>query len=163
MHVTDGVLDSVEPCFRGQSVLAPSQDRSDDPGANALDNRILHSDEASVEFQSVTFRNPTTRHPQTSAIVLEISGDDKTVLAFDLNGRKAEYSIGELLDGARSMQLHSYSAEAFLVRRAVPEAEYRFYAEWTDTESGQECDVYDVEIRQANGQCAWLSPVYVLS
>ncbi len=161
--VCDGLIASVEPCFRGQSVLAPTRDRTEDLEINALRNQIIGTTAARVEWQCTTFKNPSTLHPQTAAVILEIQGDAHTVLNLRLNGKVVLLSIGELLGGSRATFIEGYGSEAFLIHRAIPETRYRFRREWTDANPEADCDIYDVEIRQVNNQWAWLSPVYVLS
>jgi len=160
--VCDGLIASVEPCFRGKSVIAPSRDQAEDPEINALCNRILATTPERVAWESTTFKNPSTLHPQTGAVILEIEGDSHTVLEIQLNGTAVAYSLGELLGGSRGTFVEGYGSEAFLVHRAVPETEYLFRRTWADANPETDCDTYDVEIRQINNQWAWLSPVYVL-
>ena len=152
----------VEPCFRGRNVLAPSRDKTEDDAINALDNRIVEQTTEGVAWRAVTVKNPSTLHPATASVILEIRGDASTTLAVELNGTKLTASLEELLAGSRGVHTKLYNSEAFLIHRAVPDTEYAFAREWSDSPSGAECDVYDVAIRQANGQCAWISPVFVV-
>jgi len=161
--VRDGVIASVEGCFRGRSVLAPTRDRTEDPEINALANHIVGTTLARVEWQCTSFKNPSVLHPQTAAVILEIRGDAQTTLDLRINGVAAKLSIGELLGGSRGMHVGGYGTEAVLVHRAISETQYRLRREWTDAEPQADCDVYDVAIGQVNNQWAWLSPVYVLS
>jgi len=43
----------------------------------------------------------------------------------------------------------------------VPESLYTCSGNWEDAASESGCDVYHAEVRQTNGQCAWISPIYV--
>jgi hypothetical protein len=160
--VRDGTLLSVEPCFRGRNYLGPVPTIDDDANMNAVPNSIIGQTQTSVVWECMSFKNPTTLHSQTSALILEVAGDGRSVLALDLNGKQLVVSISQLLDGSQGMHVGGYKSEAFLVHRAVPEHEYRVSRQWTDLQPQSECDTYDVEIRQVNGQCAWLSPVFVL-
>lgn len=169
IRVRDGTIASLETCFRGQSVmeyvagmLEPIPDRFDE-ALNAQDNRIVETTATDATWQCTTFGNLSTLHPQTSAVILEIEGDTKSVLDIQLNGKEVTLSIGDLLDGSRSVHLQDFRSKAFLVHRAVPETQYHFEGEWSDTEKETSCDAYDVEVRQTNGQYAWLSPIFVLS
>jgi hypothetical protein len=161
--VRDGDIRSAEGCFRGRSVLAPSRDKDEDADINALDNRIVEQTKARVAWRCTTFKNPSTLHPQTAAIILEIDGDERSLVEIRLNGKVMTASIGELLEGSRGVHVQDYGSEAFLVHRAIPEAEYHFQGEWRDAEPLQDCDVYDVRVSQCNGQCAWISPIFVES
>jgi hypothetical protein len=163
IRVRDGAITSLETCFRGQSILEPSPDRLDDADVNALDNRIIEKTARCVTWQCTTFKNLSTTHSQTSAVILEIEGDTHSVLDIQLNSKKVTLSIGDLLDGSRGAHLQDFPSEAFLVHRAVPEGQYHFKREWSDAERETPCDTYDVEVRQTNGHYAWLSPIFVLS
>lgn len=160
--VEDASVVGVEPCFRGRNVLSP-QDlvNKNSFEANALPNRIIYKDKKEVRWKCVTFKNYSTLHPLTSAIVLEMEGDEKSVLKASLNGKKVEVSIKDLRKGSLGFYLRGFNSEAFLFHRVVPSTHYKFCGEWIDREAWTSCDFYDVEIRQANGQCAWISPIFV--
>ncbi|MBC7254893.1 MAG: hypothetical protein H5T66_02150 [Chloroflexi bacterium] len=161
LRLKGGELLGVETCFRGRSVLAPSQERAEDETINALENRILSQSSDHLAWRCTSFQNYTTLHPATAALILEMRGDERTTLQVTLNGVREEASLGELLEAARGVHIKPYNAEAFLLHRAVPEWAYRFYAEWVDDAPQGQTDVYDAEVRQVNGQYAWLSPVFV--
>jgi hypothetical protein len=157
-RVSGGEVVSVETCFRGRSVLAPSQDRAEDPDINALDNRLLARGPEEVAWRCASFANPSTLHPATAAVILEIAGDEGTRLEVALNEAETAVTIADLLEGGRAQHLQPHNAEAFLIHRAVPEGRYAFTREWVDEDGG---GCYYVEVRQANGQLAWVSPVWV--
>ena len=160
--VRDGLIASVEPSFRGRSVLAPSRDREEDLETNALGNRAIERRPDRVAWQCTTFVNPSTLHPQTDSVIVEIEGDHHTSLDRRINELTMTYTIGELLGGGRGTHVAGYGSEAVLVHRSIPESRCRYHAEWTDDRPESDCDTYDVGIRQVNDQWAWLSPVYVL-
>ncbi|MVO98407.1 DUF3604 domain-containing protein [Paenibacillus lutrae] len=161
--ITGGSLLSTETCFRGRSILAPTPDIQDDPGMNALGNAIVSQSESTVEWTCTTFRNPTTLHSHTGGLILEVKGDRHTVIQVELNGTRIEATIGELLLGNRTAHLRAYNSEAFVIHRAVHERLYTLRETWRDDTIESDCDVYHVEIRQVNGQCAWISPIYALA
>lgn len=163
LRVRDGQIVGVETCFRGRSVLAPSEEMADDEAINALGNRVLHQGEADLAWRCTSFQNYTTLHPATAALIVEIRGETGTALEVTLNGAQDRATLGELLASSRGTHLQPYNAEAFLLHRAVPEWAYTLRADWTDEAPDAPCDVYDVEVRQANGQYAWVSPIFVES
>lgn len=162
LRVADGELLGVETCFRGRSVLAPSQEQADDDAINALDNRILTQDRAGLAWRCTSFQNYTTLHPATTALILEIRGDARTALDVALNGVRDAATLAELLESARGTHMRPYNAEAFLLHRAAPEWAYTLRADWSDDAHAAVCDVYDVEVRQINGQYAWVSPIFAV-
>ncbi|GGH30498.1 DUF3604 domain-containing protein [Paenibacillus segetis] len=161
--VENGKLLAADSCFRGQSVLAPEPGMSENLDINKLDNRLVEQTGQSLRWTCTTFQNPSTLHPATAAVILEVEGDEASRVVVEANGIKMEFSLAELLTGSRSMHVQPYSSEAILIHRAVPEAAYQVHLEWNDTEKDKDTDVYHAEIRQANHQFAWISPIFVKS
>ncbi|CAG7636349.1 DUF3604 domain-containing protein [Paenibacillus allorhizosphaerae] len=162
-EVRGGKLAAVETCFRGRSILAPTPELRDDPTMNALGNRIVSQSDQAVAWSCMSFKNPTTLHPHTAAVILEVEGDVGTELHIKANGAEIKTTVGELLGGNRTVHLQPYNSEAIMVHRAIPQQAYTVSEVWTDTLAESECDVYHAEIKQVNGQCAWISPIYVLA
>lgn len=158
-----GRLISAETCFRGRSVLAPTPEMKDDPSMNELGNKLVSQSDTSVEWSCTTFKNPTTMHSHTAGLILEIAGSLDTEIVVQLNGAELKATVRELLAGNRTKHLHHYNSEAFVLHRAIPQQAYTVKEAWTDTEVESECDVYYVEVKQVNGQCAWISPIYALA
>jgi hypothetical protein len=71
-------------------------------------------------------------------------------------------SLAEMLTSSRGMHMEEWSSECALLHRAVPESVLALQREWTD-EPESDHDVYDVEVRQANLQMAWVSPIFCAS
>lgn len=159
--IRNGNLSHVETCFRGRSVLAPSPDLIDAPNLNELNNKLIQQTDERVQWSCTTFKNPTTLHPHTAGLILEIQGDPGTVLDIELNDIKLSVTIGQLLEGSRSIHRKKHNSEALLVHRAVPANEYILHQEWEDNHKESEHDAYHVEVRQVNNQCAWVSPIYM--
>lgn len=161
LSVIDGEIQSVETCFRGRNILAPSKDKRDSSDLNNLDNRIVEQSSQGVSWNCVTFKNPTTQHAHTAAIIVELKGSENTTFQLNLNGKEIELSLGDLLVGSWSTHLQPYHSEALLVHRAIPREGYYFNFTWEDNEEESDCDSYHVEIRQKNNQYAWISPIFV--
>jgi len=143
-------------------VLAPTQGQEHGADINALDNRIVSQSVDAVTWRCTTFKNPSTLHPATAAVILELDGDASTRLTLTANGRQLTASLPELLTGSRGMHMQEWSSECALLHRAVPESCFTLDRDWTD-EPESEHDVYDVEVRQANLQMAWVSPIFCTS
>ena len=159
-RVTGGTIVDVEGCFRGVSRLAPSEELGDDSGVNALRQAILDRSSDEVAWECTSFANVSTLHPQTAAIVLEIEGDADTLLAVEANGVQLQQTLGELCERGVAQHTRPWASEALLLHRAVPARAYQISEVWElgRTEPG---DTWYVEVRQANGQYAWLSPVMI--
>jgi len=162
VHLDNGSLRGVEPCFRGQSVLAPTPGQEHGADINALDNHIVSQSMDAATWRCTTFKNPSTLHPATAAVILELDGDASTRLTLTANGRQLTASLPELLTSSRGMHMQEWSSECALLHRAVPESRLTLSRDWTD-EPESEHDVYDVEVRQANLQMAWVSPIFCTS
>lgn len=165
IDIQDGKLKTVETCFRGADFLSPSNNYNikDTLNINKINNKIIKKNENAVEWKCVSFKNKSTLHSQTAALIFEICGDKWTTLKINLNGKKIKKSLGELFKGNWGVQLKNYNSESFLIHRAIPEDKYFFQSFWRDLKPELSCDIYYVEVIQNNRQCAWISPIYVLA
>ena len=158
ISVKDGKILSVDKCFRGRSVLAPREGESHPDDVNLMGHRVETTDRSHVNWKCTTFRNTTTRHSSTNAVILSVEGSPLTSLYININGKKINIFIRDILDNSISGHLQEYNSEAFLIHRAVPAAYYRFKMEGdTAVKPG---DFIHAEIHQTNGQSAWISPVF---
>lgn len=162
IKIANGNLLSVETCFRGRSVLAPSPNIQDNDSLNALNNKLIYQSDKGAAWTCTTFKNPTTLHSHTAAMVFEVQGED-AVITLTLNNVEKKISLKELMNGSVSKHLKSYNSEAFKIHRVIPEGKYKFNGQWVDKLKELNTDVYHAEIRQVNNQFAWISPIYVLS
>lgn len=161
IDIDKGTLESVETCFRGRSVLAPSPNIVDDDTLNELNNKLIKQTETNAKWSCVTFKNPTTLHSHTAAVILEIEGDESSTIHLQLNGMEKSVTIEELLEGSQSKHIESYNSEAVLIHKAIKEEDYTFEGKWEDPEQASDCDIYHVEVKQVNNQFAWISPIFV--
>jgi hypothetical protein len=94
-----------------------------------------------------------------------VAGGPATRLVATLNGVPVTVTLGELLAGSRAGYLGDFLTPAYRFHRAVPKHQYTCAFELTDRgkagESARQRDWYTVRVRQANGQWAWSSPVWV--
>ena len=65
------------------------------------------------------------------------------------------------MHGARGHMAAGFVSPAVRLHRAVPERDYTFQTTVVDDQPEQETDYYYVRLAQRNGQCAWLSPIWV--
>ena len=156
----NGRLTDVEPCFRGRSILAPEKDMTAGDDVNLIEDKIIARGPESVEWVCQTVKNVTTLHPSTSHLILEIEGSPATVLGGEINGKAFAFSIGELLRHGYSDCMQPYNAESFKIHQAVPQSRYQASLCLEDRNKETEHDFYHVEVRQMNGDCAFITPVY---
>jgi hypothetical protein len=157
LEVVDGRLVEVEPHFRGHDVVAP-QDREEESYAFSQWER--HGDHG-LWFVTRTWGNPTTTTSSTQGVGLQIVGDVNTLIQGQVNGRKIEASLADLMEGPKSGYLGGFLAPAYCFHRAVPRAQYTCACDFTHMADAHTRDWYYVRIRQLNGQWAWSSPIWV--
>lgn len=156
--VTDGRIASVEPCFRGRSVILPEES---DAGSGRMANRIVAVDETSCAWTSHTRGNPSVWQSATNAMILEVEMPTAAELVLEANGRTFTHPLSDLLEGSRVHVLRGWLTEAVRIHRAVPASAYCIDLSWTDQAVESEADFYYVRIAQRNNQWAWLSPIWV--
>jgi hypothetical protein len=165
LAVEGGQLLGVEPRFRGPDVVAPAADHRP-AGALTRWTRTANG----VSFTTRTWGNPATTTSGAQAVCLELAGSRSTRLAATFNGQAMSVSLGQLLDAALAGYLGGFLTPAYRFQRAVPAAAYTCQFTLTDRERAASLapgrgsrDWYTVRVRQANGQWAWSSPIWVES
>jgi hypothetical protein len=158
--VTGGRVLDVETCIRGRSILTPTPAQKEDADINRLLAEVRVADERHVAFDCDTYRNSSPTSPHTSAIVLELEGDENTRLDFVINDRKVSIALGELMLGAVTGQMLDFASPSYRIHRAVPCGEYTVAGEWTE-ERLEKGDFYHMEVRQRNGCEAYVSPIFM--
>lgn len=159
IEVISGEILSVDPCFRGQSVLAPKEGVDHQSNINKLDNEITTLNNKTISWNCTTFKNPSTRHSATCAVVIEIEGSKETKLEIKLNDKNISASLEELVRYGVSGHMETYNSEAYLIHKAVPESLYNFKLNCIS--NSKEGDYFHAEVHQTNGQSAWISPVFI--
>ena len=154
-----GEILGVESCVRGRSVLAPSKDKLPDEDINKLHFLVEQVDEQEVVFECETFKNPSPTQVQTSSIVLEVYGSEDTLLDFQINNKREQFTVGELLKGSRAGQMLSYASPSYRIHGAVPHSKY-FAEGQIDDVATTDKDFYHMEVLKRNGNSAFVSPIY---
>lgn len=154
-----GEILGVESCVRGRSVLAPSKDKLPDEDINKLHFLVEQVDEQEVVFECETFKNPSPTQVQTSSIVLEVQGSVDTLLDFQINNKREQFTVGELLKGSRVGQMLSYASPSYRIHGAVPRSKY-FAEGQIDDVATTDKDFYHMEVLERNGNAAFVSPIY---
>ncbi len=161
LEVVGGTLNSVEPRFRGEEVVAPSQMEL---GAFQFSTWERMSDRM-VRFRTRTKGNPTPSTDATQGLSIRVTGEDCTRIRARINGKPVEYTVGELREGSRSGYLGGFLTPAYLFNRAVPDEELVMNIEFVDRAPNEATpgpmEWYYVRVRQKNDQWAWGSPVWV--
>jgi hypothetical protein len=161
LHLTEGTIDHVDPCFSGRPIVAPVQQHGDAevPDDEDLPHEILQHVATSVAWRSSTVGNLSTRHATTQALSLEITAPLRARLRLDVNGQRYEHALVELLHAARCHYLRGWLSEAVRIGPLVPSEECTCLAVAED-EPQLDVDVYRLRVSQHNGQWAWLTPIW---
>ncbi len=156
--VLDGQIMHVQPCFRGDPILSPD-DFQDDP--EGVPHEVLEQSDSEVRWRSQTRGNPTVRHANTQALVLSVVMPRDGKIALDVNGKKIEHTLEELIEGARVTMMRGVITEAVRIG-AAPNYGSVVAAGYEDGEDPeQEVEYYQVRVRQHNDQWAWSTPIWV--
>ncbi len=161
VRLTEGELLAVEPCFTGDPVLAPSDDKGGVESEDDPFHGIVSQDNRGVSWFSNTKGNVHPLLRGTCSLILEVRAPAKASLAFQVNGNRFEHRLEDLLVGSQTEFMRGWRSEALLVHRAVPEAQLCSSLAFEDTTDGQETDFYYVRVSQENGQWAWSSPIWI--
>lgn len=160
VSVDGGKLLDVEPCFKGRSVLAPTDtDTSGQDSVNDIDNRILEKTESETHWQCFTLKNISTLHPMTNAVIVEIDGTPDTQLTIAVNGHTTTKTVAELLQHGYSEHMQPWHAQAYLVHPILPESAYVLGGTLVDEDDTPA--FYHMEVSQKNNHHAFVTPVWV--
>jgi hypothetical protein len=157
LQVVDGELISIEPRFRGPEVVEPQAGEQE--GYHF--SRWERVGEAGMWFRTRTWGNPTTTTSSTQGASLEVLGTPQSRIRAVVNGLESEYSLGELIGGARAGYLGGFLTPAFYIHRAVPSREFRQLVSMDHKAGRSARDWYYVRVRQVNNQYAWSSPIWI--
>ncbi|NNE94151.1 MAG: DUF3604 domain-containing protein [Verrucomicrobiales bacterium] len=157
--ITDGRILAIEPRFRGLEVVSPAE-RNAEEHESFYRSRVLEKSDQSVRFETVSHGNPTNSTPTTQGLCLEVEMPRDAIVFAEMNGVRAEHSLTELMEGARSGSLDHTDAPSWRFNRAPRPGELNFRTSLLD-EDPLEDGFYYVRVRQKNDQWAWSSPVFI--
>lgn len=162
LSLGDGAIDAVETCFSGLPVVAPQQRRGDEevPDDQDLPHQLVERTLRTCAWRSATIGNPTMRHPTTQAISLELTAPLEAGVVLEVNGHRITHALGELLHAARCRYMRGWLSEAVRIGPLVPLEECHLAADMVDEHPEGDTDVYRMRVAQANGQWAWLTPIW---
>lgn len=158
VRIKGGRILDCEPCLRGRSVLSPTQRISGGEDINR--SRFeLKQQEDRVHFFCETYRNPSTLNPSTAMLVMEVCADRDAEILYEINGRKIEMRLQNILEAGMSGHVKPYNSQAFKLHTAVPCGKYAASGTFELPES--DGSIYHMEVRQFDGSAAYISPIFV--
>jgi hypothetical protein len=161
LTLSEGRIRVVETCFSGPPVVAPIHQVGDAEVADPEDlpHAVTETGERSLAWRSQTIGNLSMRHGTTQALSLELEAPLSARLTVEVNRQRYVHSLGDLLHAARCHYLRGWLSEAIRIGPLVPQGECVVDAEVDDLPH-QDMDHYRLRVAQANGQWAWLTPIW---
>ncbi|MEZ4867293.1 MAG: hypothetical protein R3C14_38570 [Caldilineaceae bacterium] len=157
LRVRNGLLQAVEPRFRGHEIVAPQASEEEAYAFSAWQR--VGSDR--VRFTTRTWGNPTTTTASTQGLCLTLTGGAETTIEGVVNGQPLQTTLPRLLAGPQSGYLGGFLTPCYYFHRAIPQAEYQAHLHFTHHVQSSARDWYYVRVRQFNDQWAWSSPIWV--
>ena len=158
VSLSEGRILDMQTCFRGAAFTSPQ------PGETEFKtrvNRVLNHDDRQVTLDLYSVKNPNVLTPAMQGIILDVEMPRDASVTVETRGHRFSYTLDELLEGARADFLRGWLSEAVQFERAVPEGGFCVGTVMTDTKQERDTDYYYVRVRQADGQWAWTSPIWV--
>lgn len=127
-------------------------------------NIVYEKTKASCKVKSYTSRRQAFAEDDTNAVVLNISGNPETKVSLTLDKpikMQVIKFLKELVDVNEVFWTGHYPSESIRMHRVVFSNHFKTEFTITDKESTGDVDWYYVRIKQANGQLAWSSPIWV--
>ncbi|NLF26788.1 MAG: DUF3604 domain-containing protein [Clostridiales bacterium] len=159
VKVENGRILGAEQCLRGRSVLSPTQRVHGGDDINRCDWGIRERTDGELRFFCETWRNNSTLSPSTAQLVLEIEGGPDARLVCEINGIVVDTTVGKLADAGLSGHLKPYNSQAYKLHTAVPYGKYAFEGALRVPDSC--AGFFHMEVRQFDGDAAYVSPVFV--
>ena len=156
--LSDGHIMDVESCFRGEPVIR----RDEVAGVEeSVPHEIMDRGPTHVTWRSETRGNVTTRHPTTQALILSVEMPLHGRIEQVINAHGISHTLEELLQGTFGHFTTDYPSPAVRVHRAVDECDYVFETRLDNDAPERSTDYYYLRLTQRNGQCGWITPIWV--
>jgi len=151
--VENGKIISAVPCWQS----GPFDPRRRDAILEVLPQRC--------RVTSFTGRRDAFAEDPTKSLLLELEASPATTLHVATDKPepiRVQTSIGNLVQRNVIAFAGPFGNESLLIHRALLPHEYRLEVEYEDRRSSpQQADWYYIRVKQANGQMAWSSPIWV--
>ena len=158
LRLTDGVINDVQPCFRGAAFTSPQPGESE---FHTRVNRITGLGERHIDLDMYSSKNPNVVTAAMQGVILDVDMPRDAKIVADFNGRTYEHTLAELLEGTRAHFLRGWLSEAIQFERAATEPGFTVGHVMTDEVAERDTDYYYARVRQRDGQWAWTSPIWV--
>ena len=152
VEIAGGVINAIQPCFQS----GPCEESKFD--------RIYDRTAVSCAVESFTSRRQAFAEDDTKGLVLNLSAKPDTRLRVDLEApvpRHIDRPLSDFVGANDIFWTGSYPSESLRIQRIAFAQRHSTQFEITDTGNGETVDWYYARVRQANGQLAWSSPIWV--
>lgn len=157
--VDEGKVLNVEPRFRGLEVVSPAE-RDSEEGESFYRSKVREQSERFVSFETISEGNATNSTSATQGMCIEVEMPKTSKVYAVMNGIRSEYSLVDLMQGARSGSHDHTDAPSWRFNRVPQPEELNWKFSFTD-EGKLENGFYYVRVRQKNDQWAWSSPIFL--
>lgn len=162
VKITEGVINSVTPCFRGAAYTSPQKDKIGNAGLHQTKvNRVLSENSKSVDLEMYSVKNPNVLTPAIQSVILDVTMPQKALIKASFNGREFKHSLASLFDGSKGHFMQEWLSESILFNRAAPVSAFQIEHALIDDKPVADTDYYYLRVRQRDNQWAWSTPVWV--
>ena len=152
VDIEGGVINSIQPCFQSG------------PFSETKRDKIHERTKSACKVQSFTSRYQAFAEDDTKGVVLNVSGGPETRIALHLDAPvKMQFSapLKDLVEANAIIETGPYPSESIRIHRLVFEEHYKTAFTLSDAGEKGGADWYYLRVKQANGQMAWSSPIWV--
>jgi hypothetical protein len=152
VELSSGAINAIQPCFQS----GPCEETKID--------RILNRTKRSCRVQSYTSRRQAFAEDDTKGIVLDLSGGPETRISLQVEKPvklRIDQPLKDFIENNEIYWTGSYPSESIRIHRLAFADRYTTEFSVTDSEKSGGVDWYYIRVKQANGQLAWSSPIWV--
>ncbi len=155
VRIEGGTLHAVEPRFRGPEIVSPLEGQDSGHAIPWLD-----IDDGKVRFAVTAEANPNNTTPATQGFMLRATLTPEAVIHASLSGQEVVIPAARLFDGAKSGNLGVIDTPAWRFHQLPAAADWQWQGDIPLGALAAGETIY-LRLRQASGQMAWTSPLFV--
>jgi hypothetical protein len=149
-----GEILGVEPRFRGAEIVSPLE--GEDAGHRVPS---LEFADGKVSFAVTAEANPNNVTPATQGLALRMAVRQDATVHAELSGKRISVPVSRLFEGAVSGNLGPIDTPAYRLHGLPLPHQWQWHGE-VDLGALSAGENVRVRLREANGQCAWASPIF---
>lgn len=154
LWIEGGEILAVEPRFRGAEIVSPLE--GEDSGYRVP---RLECADGRVSFAVTAEANPNNVTPATQGLALRMAVGPDAVVHAELSGKRVSVPVARLFEGAVSGNLGPIDTPAYRLHALPLPHQWQWHCE-VALGALAAGETVRVRLREANGQCAWTSPIF---